>query len=168
MYNKEAVSQPIEAILEKARRWCGQQERCTYDLSLRLIQWGCPRQKVADILKQLTEEGFTDDRRFAGLFAEGKFHVLKWGKIKIAQELRRRKIEETSILLALENISQEEYETTLRKIIRRRQEILRGQDAGAMRQKIIRFLLSKGYETHLVYRLTGCDAVNTDTEQTYD
>jgi regulatory protein len=79
-----------------------------------------------------------------------------WGKAKIEAELRGRGVSKQNIQKSFEEISDEEYEETLRKIIRKTAGSKIPTDRKG-RQSLIRKLMQKGYEASLVFRLLGED-----------
>ena len=147
------ITSSDEALIDRAKRWCAIQERCSYDLRLKLKQWGLPEDEIHKIISQLTKEGFINDDRFAHMFAQGKFHNLKWGKIKIKLELQRHHISDELTQQAINSLDDEEYETTLKKILNNKRKSLLKEPPDIARQKLIRLALSKGYEPEMIYRL---------------
>ncbi|HNQ60499.1 MAG TPA: regulatory protein RecX [Bacteroidales bacterium] len=144
-----------EGLFEKAKRWCAFEERCSYDLRLKLEQWGVTEDKISEIIQQLTREGFIDDGRFARMFVQGKFHNLKWGKIKIKAELQRHHISNELTEQAIALLDDDEYKKSLLKILNNKRKSLSKELPDVARQKLIRFALSKGYEAELIYSLLG-------------
>jgi regulatory protein len=105
------------------------------------------------LLQELETEGYLDSGRFARTFARGKFHVNKWGKRKIVNEMKARGVPETLIRQGLEEIGVEEYRDTLRDLlIRKAYEIKPGKNL-KKREKVINFALGKGFETSLILEI---------------
>ncbi|NTW31098.1 MAG: RecX family transcriptional regulator, partial [Bacteroidetes bacterium] len=90
--------------LKKAANYCAYQERCQQDIRNKLYQWGLHSQEVEDLIATLIGENFINEERFSKAFSSGKFHILKWGKIKIKNELKQRNISEYCIRKGLEEI----------------------------------------------------------------
>ena len=78
-------------------------------------------------ITRLKEEDFLNEERFAKAFARGKFRINKWGKKMIIFELRKRGISETVIDSGLSEISDEDYQKTLKELIRKKKEELKGE-----------------------------------------
>ena len=74
-------------ILAKVQSYCSYQERCQQEVRDKLYQWKLSDEKAELIIKQLIEDDFINDERFAINFARGKFRIKKWGRIKIKSEL---------------------------------------------------------------------------------
>jgi regulatory protein len=108
------------------------------------------------VIATLISEGYLNEERFARSFARGKFRINHWGKAKIEAELRGRGVSKQNIQKSFEEISDEEYEETLRKIIRKTAGSKIPNDRKG-RQSLIRKLMQKGFEASLVFRLLGED-----------
>lgn len=141
--------------MQKARRWCAAQERCSLELTQKLRQWGMPANHISAAIQQLIKEGFTDDARFARLFATGKFHTLHWGRVKIAAELKQRKISPETIRMALGEIDEEEYQQTLTKLLKRKMDSLHGESPREAKLKMLKYVISKGFEPDLAFSVAG-------------
>lgn len=151
---QKPIAEPA-VILDKVRRWCASSERCTREAERKLMQWGYPAEKIQQALHQLQKEGFIDDERYARAFARGKFHNLKWGRLKIAAELKGRGLTPTLIQTALEEISEEEYRALVEKELHKKRASLKNKDDGARRATLLRFAASRGYEAALVRQILG-------------
>lgn len=146
---------PFESLLAKAERFCAYQERCNHEVKQKLHKLLADEKISSKIISSLEEDGYLNDERFAKLFASGKFRIKRWGKNKIRAELRQKKIPDNFISNALDAIDGEEYMKTIQHLINRKERELKGLSSGNRRQKIYRFLLSKGFEPHLVLKMSG-------------
>ncbi|MGC8864961.1 MAG: regulatory protein RecX [Bacteroidales bacterium] len=151
---QKPIAEPT-VILEKVRQWCASSERCTREVERKLLQWGYPATKTKDAIDQLKKEGFVDDERYARAFARGKFHNLKWGKLKIVAELKARGLTTTIIQAALEEIPEEEYRALVEKELYKKKASLKTSDNWSQRAALLRFAASRGYESTLVNRILG-------------
>src|SRR6516225_4110830 len=77
----------VSQALSKIYRYCAYQERSHREVKNKLFEYGLYSNQVDEILSQLITEGFLNEERYAKAFAGGKFRMLKWGRIKIQQEL---------------------------------------------------------------------------------
>ncbi len=139
-------------ILERARRFCAYRERASTEVILKLKEWKTGPGQTDAIVADLKNENFLDDRRFAEAFVRGKFGIKKWGRLRIKVELRRKGISEELISNALSAIDEDEYEAVLRSVIEKKAGSLENPQSAAARQKIIRYALSKGFETDLIMK----------------
>jgi regulatory protein len=140
-------------LLQKLERYCSYQDRCTRDIEMKMSGWKIPKASKEKLIKQLKDEGFIDDQRFARSFVRGKFRVNKWGRIRIAFELRSRQLPEAIITEALLEIGEEEYMETIRALVNRKSGEINPEKTLNKREKIINFVVGKGFETDLVLRM---------------
>jgi regulatory protein len=133
------------AAQEKIRRYCAYQERCPSDVRQKLWEWQIEKEKAEKLLKELISEGYINEERFAKAFARGKFKIKSWGIAKITNELRKKGIGETCITQALKEIDAEAYQETLQKLTQQWLAKHKTETGFAQKQKLFRYLLSKGY-----------------------
>ena len=137
--------------LSKIKQYCSYQERCHEEVKQKLSDFGLSQYEIGQILGILIEENFLNEERFAIQFAGGKFRMKHWGKLKIRQELRQRKVSEYSIKIAISAIDEQAYQETLHKLASRKHESLdREKNAFLRKKKLLDYLHLKGYETDLV------------------
>src|SRR6201996_2709269 len=99
-----------EQALQKARHYCGYQERCHSQVQEKLYSFGLRKPQVEAALATLIEESYLNEERFAIQYAGGHFRLKSWGKVKIRYELQQRKVSEYCIKKALAAIDGEDYE----------------------------------------------------------
>ena len=139
--------------LEKAMALCASREMCITDISQKLNSWGVDNNETEKIIRQLTSEKFIDEKRYAIAFAKDRFRHNKWGKVKISASLRIKKIPDEIITISLDTIANKEYLETLRKIIENHRRSVKAKNNYDLKGKLLRFGLSKGFESHLLYDL---------------
>ncbi len=140
-----------EAI-EKLKKNCSQQEKCVYDAMKKLAEWDFSPSRARQITDELVKEKFIDNQRYAVSFANDKFRFQKWGKIKIAYQLKMKNIDEVDIRHALNEIDSDDYEITVRNELTKKRNTLKSDDKRSVKTKLIRFGQSRGYEFELVKR----------------
>ncbi len=69
-----------------------------YEVAEKLVQKGADREEARKLAEEFRELGFIDDEAYARLFADSHDN---WGSARIRYELRRRKVAEDKISLAL-------------------------------------------------------------------
>jgi regulatory protein len=79
----------------------------------------------------------------------------KWGRHKIRAELKMHGLPAELIRKAMDEIDPDEYEQTLRELTAKKNALERESEPMLRKQKLVRYLLSKGYEQDLAW-----DAVN--------
>lgn len=139
-----------EATL-KLMNYCAYQERCHHDVEQKLIELRMIPQARQQIIHTLLQDNFLNEERFAQSFARGKFRIKKWGRIRIQQELKRRKISRFNIATALKEINDTEYTETLDQLFKKRLESLTEKNPRKLKKKIADYLLYRGWESHLIY-----------------
>ena len=148
MLNRKRVTS--EQALQKLRQYCGYQERCHQDVAEKLFSLGIKPVDHGSIIATLIEENYLDEERFAIAFAGGKFRVKKWGRIKIRYELRQRQVTDYCIKKALQQIDEDDYIATLKKLISERFESLGTLPPIQLQKKTVDYLVGKGYEMELI------------------
>jgi len=145
MFKRTALS--LEQALQKARHYCGYQERCHRDVQEKLYSFGLRKRDVEQALATLIEENYLNEERFAVQYAGGHFRLKSWGRIRIRYELKQKQVSEYCIKKALATIDGEEYERVLARMAEDRAEALADEpNAYIRRQKLQEYLLRKGYE----------------------
>ena len=137
-------------LLIKAERFCAYRERCSYELKQKMKELGADESETEKVIASLQEDDFMNDERYARLFASGKFRIKRWGKNKIKAELRMKKVPDPLIKSALDSIDGSEYNKTILHLIQKKEREVKNLKPADKKQKIFRFLLSKGYESDLV------------------
>ena len=92
-----------------------------------------------------------NEERFAQNFARGKFNHKKWGKNRIVRELKQRNISKFNINIALKEIDDQDYVTTLDVLAKKRISQLNESNLAKKRKKLSDYLLYRGWENQLVY-----------------
>ena len=133
----------------KAADYCAAQDRCISEVKLKIRSWDIDSEFFDQIITQLIDEGFLDEKRFAENYARGKFRMKGWGKLKIAAGLRARSIPASLIQQALASIDQEEYTLFLSSLLRKKL-IQLGGNSLAEQQKAAYFAASRGFESGLI------------------
>jgi regulatory protein len=135
-------------LLLRAQKFCDYQERYQQEVRDKLYLWGAKPDEVEQVLCQLVESDYINEERFARAFARGKFRIKHWGKNKIRQELKFRKISEYCIKQGFSEISDDEYSGVLKQVIEKKSR----ETAGAHQHyKIATYAISRGFEPDLIW-----------------
>ena len=145
-------------LLLKAERFCAYQERCSYEVKQKLKELSADENETEKIIASLQEDDYQNDERFAILFTSGKFRIKRWGKNKIRAELRMRKIPDALIKKGLDAINEADYLKTLQELANKKERETKSKDKKSKKQKIVMFLLSKGYESELIWKILKVDS----------
>ena len=140
-----------EQALQKARHYCGYQERCHSEAQEKLYSFGLRKPQVEAALATLIEEGYLNEERFAIQYAGGHFRLKQWGKVRIRYQLKQKHVSDYCIKKALAAIDEEEYSRTLARLAEQKWESLKEEENVLTRkQKLQSFLQQKGYEIDLI------------------
>jgi len=143
-----------EEALQKLRHYCGYQERCHREVMEKLYSFGLNKQDVEDAISILIEENYLNEERFAIAYAGGYFRSKQWGRVKIGYELKQKGVSEYCIKKAMKEINEEDYLKTIRELIAKKSDAIEddGLNQYARRQKIMNYLLQRGFESQLVQK----------------
>ena len=142
-----------EEALAKLQRYCAYQERCHEEVRSKLLDMGIYSDWREEIIVQLIEENFLNEERFARAFARGKFRIKQWGRTRIRQELKKRKISDYCLRKAMEEIEEEDYLNTLRTALIKKNISLKEEDPYQRKSKLARYAVSRGFESELAWQL---------------
>jgi len=138
----------------KISSYCAYQERSPKQVLQKLQDYGLPVHLMESVLVWLQKENFVNENRFAETYVLGKFRLKKWGRNKVRQGLLRHNISPQRIEEALSKIDDEEYNSTLRELAEKKIALLKGTPE-IQWIKLTRYLLGKGFESHLIIQLKG-------------
>jgi regulatory protein len=141
----------IKIAIAKMEHFCAYQERCHQEVIEKLQSIHMDSDEIDTIIVHLITENFLNEERFAFSFARGKHRIKKWGRIRITNELKFRKINQNLIHTALKEITPEEYNATFNSLSNRQWESIRESNALKKRKKFCDFMLRKGFESQLIY-----------------
>ncbi|MDR3129207.1 MAG: RecX family transcriptional regulator [Tannerellaceae bacterium] len=136
--------------LQRMAAYCTSSERCPEEVRLKLHESGMPEELVRHIITRLIEEKFIDEARYCRSFVNDKLRLNRWGRIKIAIELRHRRLPVPLIADSLASIDTEEYEAILISVLKEKSKTVRGRDAREHYYKLLRFATSRGFESAIV------------------
>ena len=148
-YEKQKIYDSY-SILVKMQNWCVYQERSQFDVRRKLSEFQISSEDKENIIVKLIEENFINEERFALQFAKGKFSIKKWGRVKIRQELKQKKVSDYCIKKALEQIDDTIYLETLEYILTKKRATIKEVNHLKLKFKLINYASSKGYELDLI------------------
>ncbi len=142
-----------DKAIQKIRHYCAYQERSHQEVKEKLYSYSLYKKDVEEIISLLIEENYLNEQRFAEHFAGSKFRIKNWGKIKIEYALKQKQVSPYNIRLGLKQIDAEAYLECLKKLARQKWEQLDGENSLNRQSKTSHYLLQKGFEPDLVYRM---------------
>lgn len=156
MEQKKIVLDYKSALL-KAQKHCAYQERSQQEVRNKLFEWGLHSAEVENAIVELISANFINEERFAMQLASGKFRIKHWGKVKISQALKLHKVSAYCIKKALQQIPDDDYEKSLRKILEKKRNNIPGKLTPLKARKLAHFAQSKGYESTLIWKVLKID-----------
>ncbi len=147
--------------LHKAAALCSRSERCAFEIRQKLQQWAVNEDDIEKILAHLYNQNFLNDERYAHAFVSDKFKFNKWGKIKIAVQLRQKQLSDKDINRALETINISDYRKLLQDLLADKKRKIKETDKLKLKAKLIRFAVSRGFESDEIFR--ALDAISLQT-----
>jgi regulatory protein len=143
-------STDISLVKNKMMAFCAYQERCRQEVWLKLDVFELSNEEKNAIIAELESEQYLNEHRFARSFAEGKFRIKKWGRIKIRMELKRRNIADTLIKESLSMIDGDQYYDVLKEMVLKKWLSVQRDESEKRKQKVMRFAYSRGYEPDMI------------------
>jgi len=139
-----------KVFLERAARYCAGAEHCVADVAQLLARLGATDVQIDEVIGILQKQQYLDEQRYCRAFVHDKVAYQAWGRMKIIMGLRAKHLPESEIQQALDDMDETVYASNIRKAIQSK----RGQD----KQKIIRFMLQRGYTFDDLRRYANLDA----------
>jgi regulatory protein len=136
--------------LEKAANYCAYQDRSQQEVRDKLYEWGLWASAVENIISKLIGENFLNEERFAKAYTIGKFKQKAWGKNKIAQGLKFKRVPDVLIKKALKGIPDDDYLLMLQKVLTKKANMVVEKDSFKRKYKLHQYALSRGYEGDLI------------------
>lgn len=132
----------MQTLADKVMKFCSYQERSRLEVRRKMAALKMPPAEAERLLVDLVEMNFVSDERFAESFIRGKMNIKRWGKVKMRVELHQRGIPDEIIRQKFDEIDDEQYFANLRYLV----EKWSRENPQGEKVKLIKFLLSKGYE----------------------
>ncbi len=152
MMNRKVYT--VDEALTKMERYCAYQERCHQEVENKLREMRLIPEAVDQIILHLLEQDFINETRFAKAYARGKFSIKKWGRNRIVNELKKRKISIYNINVSLAEINEDDYKKTFDALAEKRINQIKETNKYKKRKKLADYLLYRGWEPDLVYEKT--------------
>jgi regulatory protein len=139
-----------KVALSKAEHYCAYQERSQQEVRDKLYEWGLWTDAVENIISQLITGNYLNEERFAKAYTQGKFKQKAWGRIKIKQGLKLKKVPDVLIKKALFTIDGDDYLRALQKVLDKKASLIKEKTDFKRRYKLQQYAMSRGYEADLV------------------
>ena len=143
----------LNELKTRLERYCAYQERCHQEVQTKLRQLGAFRDDTDAVISHLIQNDYLNETRFAMLYVRSKFSIKKWGKKRIVNELKQRKITSYNIDKALAQITEEDYLLTFDTLAEKRwDQLIRNKEPLPQRKKKwVSYLQYRGWENDLIF-----------------
>jgi regulatory protein len=147
----------LNDLKTRLERYCVYQERCHQEVQTKLRQLGAFRDDTDAVISHLIQNDYLNETRFAMLYVRSKFSIKKWGKNRIVNELKQRKITIYNIEKGLAQITEENYLLTFDTLAEKHWNQLKEkkEPLPQRKKKWVNYLQYRGWENHLIF-----DALN--------
>ena len=135
-----------EDALKLLQKYCAYQDRCHQEVRTKLLSYKIYGDDLEDIITQLIQEKYLDELRYTKSFVRGKTHIKKWGPTKIKQILNQKQISDYCQRKAFEELEDGIDSKNIRYWLERKSKEYAKHTPYVQKQKLIRFLLAKGFE----------------------
>lgn len=152
---KSQKSYTVDEATKVLEHFCAYQERCHKEVEQRLYDLKMIPEAKEIIILHLLQHNFLNEERFAKAYVRGKFSIKKWGRIKIVSELKFKNISSYNIKTGLKEINEDDYIKTLQTIAEKKLTLIKEPNSFKKKSKLINFLISKGFETQLIYKIVN-------------
>jgi len=146
---KTKITDP-KVALTKAEHYCAYQERSQQEVRDKLYEWGLWPDAVENIISELIGGNYLNEERFAKAYVQGKFKQKGWGRIKIKQGLKFKKVPDVLIKKALLTIDGDDYMRTLEAVLTKKARTVIERDNFKRNYKLQNYAMSRGFEADLI------------------
>lgn len=147
----------LDLATAKIEAYCSKAEHCTSEVVTKLKSWNINERQIAEIVARLCKEKYINDLRYSRCYVKDKFRYNHWGRIKIIQALRVKNINENDIKEAIEELDQQEYETTLKRLLAQKRKSIKASFDYERNGKLVRFALGRGFEMSIINKYLNLD-----------
>ena len=90
----------------KLEAYCAYQDRCTFEIEQKIFSWGLSDKDRSTLLSFLREHNYLSDERFVASFISGKISIKRWGRLKIVNQLKLKRIPLSRMKTSLTHMSE--------------------------------------------------------------
>jgi regulatory protein len=129
------------------------QARSRQELRAKLAKKDVPDELAEGLLDRFTEVGLVDDAAFARSWVESRQRSRGLASRALAQELRRKGVDDETARAALDDLDPTQEEDAARQLVRKKLRSLRGVDHATATRRLAGLLARKGYPAGLAFRV---------------
>ncbi|MGE5943380.1 MAG: regulatory protein RecX [Flavobacteriales bacterium] len=141
----------LQEATKKLERYCVYQERSHQEVRQKLMDMHMIPEAIDVITIYLLEHNFLNEERFAKAYVSGKFHIKKWGKSRLAYQLKQKGVSKSNINNAIEVISDKEYIDVFNSLADKKVNLIKESDKWKKKKKFVDYFIRLGWESYLVH-----------------
>ena len=138
------------------------QARSRRELRDKLAKKDVPADLAEHLLDRFTEVGLVDDEAFARSWVESRQRSRGLARRALAQELRRKGVDDETARTALDDLDPADEEEAARQLVRKKLRSLRGVDRATATRRLAGLLARKGYPAALAFAVVRDELGETD------
>jgi regulatory protein len=127
------------------------QARSRQELRAKLAKKDVPDELAERLLDRFSEVGLVDDAAFARSWVESRQRSRGLARRALAQELRRKGVDNETAQTALDDLDPAQEEEAARQLVRKKLRSLRGVDHATATRRLAGLLARKGYPAGLAF-----------------
>jgi regulatory protein len=129
------------------------QARSRKELRDKLAKRAVPDELAERLLDRFGEVGLVDDEAFARAWVESRQRSKSLARRALAQELRRKGVDDETARTALDELDPEQEAQAARELVRRKARSMRELEPAVATRRLVGMLARKGYAPGLAYRI---------------
>jgi regulatory protein len=167
---EEAAAAEVEADPEAVARkilldTLTGQARSRQELAAKLAKRGVPDELATALLDRFTEVGLIDDAAYARQWVESRHRSRGLAPRALAQELRRKGVDDDDAKAALEQIDEDDQRAAARTLVDKKLRSMRGLDPQVATRRLAGLLARKGYAAGLAFSVVREALADADADE---
>jgi regulatory protein len=142
------------------------QARSRRELRDKLARRDVPPELAERLLDRFTEVGLIDDDAFARAWVESRQRSRGLARRALAQELRRKGVDDETARCALDDLDPADEEDAARALVRKKLRTLRGVDTTTATRRLAGLLARKGYPAGMAFAVVRDELGAVDDDPT--
>ena len=134
-----------DQAFSKLSAMCARAEHCVHDVTEKMRRWQVPADVQERVINRLVSERYIDEERYCRAFVRDKLQYAKWGRLKIEQALRMKRIPEGVVARVFDEIEPSAYVETLRRVLEAKAKSVKADSRAELKAKLMRFAYGRGY-----------------------
>jgi len=137
--------------MNKCMELASRGEVCSFDIEQKLKRWGLATNDIDKIIDRLIDEKYVDNQRYAEAYVRDKTRFNHWGRIKTTMMLRQKRISQTTINKAFDELNDNDYYAAMEHELLKKMRQHKALPKFERNQKSAYYVIQKGFEPLLVF-----------------